>query len=128
MKTSTSVCTLILALGVIVLLTGCLAGGSSHSDITGTYVSSDALAQITPNNTRREFVEATLGQPSSKKKLEDGREIWRYFYTRTKKSNGYVLFVFGGSNTEQRQETTVIQFTPEGVVEKVWQNAAESKF
>ncbi|MBL0869189.1 MAG: outer membrane protein assembly factor BamE [Phycisphaerales bacterium] len=114
------------ALGVacaaIVPLGGCLAGGSSRTVESGTYVHPSTLQSVKVGQSTKDNVLMMLGEPSRKIKTDKGGEIWRYFYTKTKKSNGYVLFVFGGSNSESTTQTTAVRFNSEGVVDEIWRD------
>ncbi len=107
---------------VIVPLGGCLAGGSSRTVESGTYVHPSTLQSVKVGESTKNNVLMMLGEPSRKIKTEKGGEIWRYYYTKTKKSNGYVLFVFGGSNTESTTQTTAVRFNSEGVVDEIWRD------
>lgn len=111
-----------LAGAAIVPLGGCLAGGSSRTVESGTYVHPSTLQSVKVGQSTKNNVLMMLGEPSRKIKTEKGGEIWRYYYTKTKKSNGYVLFVFGGSNTESTTQTTAVRFNSEGVVDEIWRD------
>lgn len=109
--------------GALILpLGGCLAGGSSRTVESGTYVHPSTLQSVKVGQSTKDNVLMMLGEPSRKIKAEKGGEIWRYYYTKTKKSNGYVLFVFGGSNSESTTQTTAVRFNSEGVVEDIWRD------
>lgn len=109
--------------GALILpLGGCLAGGSSRTVESGTYVHPSTLQSVKVGESTKNNVLMMLGEPSRKIKTEKGGEIWRYYYTKTKKSNGYVLFVFGGSNSESTTQTTAVRFNSEGVVDEVWRD------
>jgi outer membrane protein assembly factor BamE (lipoprotein component of BamABCDE complex) len=119
-----------LALAVVVGVTcaamlplgGCLAGGSSRTVESGTYVHPSTLQSVKVGQSTKDNVLMMLGEPSRKIKTDKGGEIWRYYYTKTKKSNGYVLFVFGGSNSESTTQTTAVRFNSEGVVDEIWRD------
>ncbi len=103
------------------VLGGCLAGGSSKTTTTGVYVSPQTLDTIKAGSSTRDDVKAALGAPSWTDKLEGG-EVWRYRYSRVKQSTGYVLFVFGGNDTDEQISTTSVRFNSAGIVEKVWRD------
>ncbi|MBX9737695.1 MAG: outer membrane protein assembly factor BamE [Phycisphaerales bacterium] len=109
------VCVAALGLG------GCLAGGSSKTTSSGVFVSAETLDTIKVGTSTRDDVKAALGVPSNTDKLDSG-EVWRYRYTRVKQSTGYVLFIFGGQNTDEQISTTSVRFNSAGVVEKVWRD------
>lgn len=126
MTRAARLCTL--ALGALTLalpLGGCIVGGSSSTSITGTFVGRETLATIEPGATTREYVLATLGEPTSKRTLSNGEELWRWDYRRVKKSSGYVLVVFGGSSREEVAATTFVHLQGD-LVKRVWQDDAAS--
>ncbi len=109
--------------GALILpLGGCLAGGSSRTVESGTYVHPSTLQSVNVGQSTKDNVLMMLGEPSRKIKTEKGGEIWRYHYAKTKTSKGYVLFVFGGSNSESTTQTTAVRFNSEGVVEDIWRD------
>ncbi|MFO0375909.1 MAG: outer membrane protein assembly factor BamE [bacterium] len=104
---------------------GCIVGGSSSTSITGTFVGRETLATIEPGTSTREYVLATLGEPTSKRTLSGGEELWRWDYRRVKMSSGYVLVVFGGSSREEVAATTFVHLQGDRV-KRVWQDDAAS--
>ena len=103
-------------------LSGCLAGGSSSTTQSGSFVSPATLASIEPGKTTQQWVRAMIGEPSTRI-TENGRETWRYAFTRLTRSDGFVLVIFGGSNSEQISQNTFIEFESE-IVRRVWQDSA----
>jgi hypothetical protein len=106
--------------GCAVVLPGCLISGHSATYLSGTEVSGAALGRVTPGESRKEFVLATFGEPSSKTTLEDGTELWKWQYTKTRSSRGTVLFLFSSSDYHQESSTTFVEFKGE-TVSRVWQ-------
>ena len=110
-------CALLLA--VIGLNAGCLVGGSSEVKREGSYVSDQTLNTIEPGKTGKAWVLATLGEPTSKKEIEPGHELWKYSYKETKEGEGYVLFVFGGSDKSETGGHVFVEFKGD-TVSKSW--------
>ena len=106
-------------LGVAVALPGCLISSRSRETQTGTYVSEATFNQIEPGVTTRQWVLGTLGEPSLKTRLENGEELWKWSYCKTKQSSGSLLFVFGGSSSTSTMGAAYIQFK-DGLVAKSW--------
>ncbi len=98
---------------------GCLFGGGTTIKRTGTDVPRAAFDEIQPGTTTLAWVHATLGEPSAKEKPEPHDEVWRYDYTEHVDSNGYVLFVFGGTNSTETTRKAVVEFK-DGVVVRKW--------
>lgn len=104
-------------------LGGCLIGSGSSDTVTGTFIGRETLAQMKPGETKEDFVVATLGQPSSRSTLSDGSQLWRYNYSRTRRSGGYVFVLLSASSKEQTVATTFVEFR-DGVVARAWQDVS----
>lgn len=111
----------VVAAGTLLALGGCLVGSEKSVSNEGNQVTPATLSQIEPGKTRRDWVVATLGEPTSKAPLEDGGEVWKYTYTRREKSSGFVLFIFAGSTVESKSGSTYVEFDNVGTVRKSWQ-------
>src|SRR5581483_7937534 len=98
---------------------GCLVGSSNQVTRSGNYISDSTFNQIQPGKTSASWVLATLGPPTSKTQVDGGSEVWKYAYTETRDSSGYVFLLFGGND---RQVTTGNAFVEikDGVVVKSW--------
>ena len=99
--------------------TGCLMGGSSHVERSGTYVADATLNKIEPGKTEASWVVATLGQPNEKTQLETGHELWKYSYRETKNSSGFVFLVIGVSDEKVTDGRAFVE-VKDGVVIKAW--------
>jgi outer membrane protein assembly factor BamE (lipoprotein component of BamABCDE complex) len=106
-------------LALIGLNAGCLVGGSSEVKRDGNYVSDQTLNTIEPGKTGKAWVLATLGEPTAKQEIEPGHELWKYSYKETKDSDGYVLFVFGGSGKSVTGGNVFVEFKGD-TVSKSW--------
>ncbi len=100
-------------------LPGCLISSHSGEISTGTKVSSQTFSQIEPGVTTEAWIKGTLGAPTTKTTLEDGSELWKYTYTRTKHSNGSLLFIFKGSSHSSSGGSVYVQLK-DGIVVKHW--------
>jgi len=100
-------------------LAGCLVGSDSHTTQSGKYVSDRTWRQIDEGATSAAWVEATLGEPSERKRMDDGTEIWRWNYTEHKSSSGHIFLLFDGSSSKERQSAAIIELK-DGVVVKKW--------
>src|SRR5437762_8990254 len=99
--------------------TGCLVGGSSEVKRDGNYISETTLNTIEPGKTGKAWVLATLGEPSSKKDIEPGHELWKYSYKETKEGDGYVFLIFAGSDKNVTGGNVFVEFKDD-VVSKSW--------
>jgi hypothetical protein len=105
----------------MLVLPGCLIGGSSETKLSGTYIGPSTFGEIEPGVTTVEWVSAVMGEPTSKAPLEDGAEIWKWMYSRKHSSAGGVFLLFGGSSKSEEQGATFVQLR-NGVVEKAWRD------
>lgn len=101
------------------VLPGCLISSHSNEDFSGSYVSHRTFNQVEPGVTTVSWVKGTMGEPTSKTTLEDGSELWKYAYTKTKNSNGSLLFVFNGSSRSATGGSAYVQIK-DGIVVKHW--------
>jgi hypothetical protein len=109
-------CALVASVGT---LSGCLISSRSRETQSGTFVSETTFNQIQPGVTTKQWVLGTLGEPSLKTPLENGEELWKWSYCKTRESSGSLLFVFGGSSTSSTMGAAYVQFK-DGVVSKSW--------
>ena len=112
----------LLRAAVLVMLgvnAGCLVGGSSEVKREGNYISETTLNTIEPGKTGKAWVLATLGEPSSKKEIEPGHELWKYSYKETKEGDGYVFLIFAGSDKNVSGGNVFVEFKDD-VVTKSW--------
>jgi len=100
-------------------LPGCLINSSNNEHYSGTYVSEATFNRIEPGTTTKQWVLGTLGEPSVKTNLEDGSELWKWQYSKTKQSSGSVLFIFGGSSSSETGGAAYVQMR-DGIVTKAW--------
>ena len=108
-----------LALGALLTLSGCLVSGSANQTRTGKYVGEDTLAKIEPGKTTQGWVVATLGEPSTKNKVDDGSEVWRYDYTELREHHTAVFLLFGGSDKKETCGSVFVELK-NGVVTNKW--------
>lgn len=111
-----SLCAGVLSLAA---LSGCLASGSSSTTVSGRYVGPETMRQIEPGVTTREWVQATLGEPTSRATLADGTEIWKWEHRSVSKSSGSVLLIASGSNRHEQVGAAFVEMK-NGVVTRSW--------
>jgi outer membrane protein assembly factor BamE (lipoprotein component of BamABCDE complex) len=101
-------------------LAGCIV---YSSDVTyggkGKPVSDRTLDQIETGTTTRDWLLATLGEPSDQRKTPDGVEILEYSYSR-KKDNSFVFLPFVIVNDENETRQTVYFEIRRGIVTNFW--------
>ncbi len=104
---------------LLIAAPGCLFGG--HSDVRreGTYVAASTMDQIKPGKTTKSWVRAVVGEPTERIHIDAGQELWKYAYTETKDSSGYVFLIFSGSDSKKTENNVFIEFEGD-VVRKTW--------
>ena len=108
-----SVCLMATAMG------GCLIGSSDTETSTGKEISKATFNKIEPGVTTKQWIEATLGEPTGKSTLDDGTDVWKWSYARVKSSSGSVLFLFGGSSTKATSGSAYVEMK-DGLVTRAW--------
>jgi hypothetical protein len=104
---------------------GCLVHSESRSSISGHYVSSAAFSEIKPGHTTGEWVRATLGEPPSRSRLQDGAEIWKWSYTETRDGEGRIFLLFSGTDHTTTESSAFVE-VKDGVVTNKWRDAHKS--
>lgn len=112
-------------LGVLPL-GGCLI---YHRDVSysgkGKPLSDSTLDQIETGTTTKDWVLATLGEPSNQSTTADGTEILEYCYGKKLDSDFvFIPFVFIDGKNENKQ--TVYFEIRDGVVQNYWQETSKN--
>ena len=103
----------------LILLSGCLVSHTSNQSYSGNYIPENTFDRIEPGKTTSAWVQATLGEPSSKDKVDGDTEVWKYSYTEKKESSGAIFLIFGGCDKKEQQHVAYVEMT-NGVVSKKW--------
>jgi len=103
----------------LALLSGCLVAATSQTSHDGLFVADGTLARIEKGKTSRDWVLATIGQPSSKSTTSDGGEIWKYTYTTHTNSDTTIFLLFAGTSSDDATQTAYIEFK-DAVVTNWW--------
>jgi outer membrane protein assembly factor BamE (lipoprotein component of BamABCDE complex) len=105
---------------------GCLvySNDSRYGD-KGKPPTARTLDQVQSGTTTKDWVLATLGEPSHESTTKDGTEVLEYQYSR-KKDNQFILcpFVFIDDDGEERQ--TLYFEIEDGVVTKFWKETSKT--
>jgi hypothetical protein len=105
----------------LALLPGCLVSGSSNTKVTGEYIGPSTFNEIEPGVTKLDWVQAVMGEPTSRSCLDDGTQIWKWSYHRKHSSSGGVFLLVGGSSKEETMGATYIQLKDDVVI-KAWRD------
>ncbi len=111
--------TVLLSMVLMMGSSGCLFGGHSKVHREGNYVAATTLGQIQPGKTDRAWVQAVIGEPTERVIVQPGHEIWKYAYSETKDSSGYVFLIFGASDKKVTDSNVFIEFEGQ-IVTRTW--------
>jgi outer membrane protein assembly factor BamE (lipoprotein component of BamABCDE complex) len=100
-------------------LSGCLISHTSDQSVSGNYVPPSTFDQIERGKTTAGWVKATLGEPSTREKVENGTEVWKYSYTERTNSSGAIFLIFGGSDRKEKQRVAYVEMK-DGIVTNKW--------
>jgi outer membrane protein assembly factor BamE (lipoprotein component of BamABCDE complex) len=95
-----------------------LFGGETESDVHGTYVGPETIAQVQPGKDEA-YVRALIGAPDSVHALADGTELWKWSYLERKESSTSIIFVFGSRTETETRSTAYVEFK-DGLVQRAW--------
>ena len=103
---------------LLIVLSGCLISGDTTEKRTGNYVAESIFSKIEPGKTTAGWVQATLGDPTSKSSTGDS-EVWKYTYTQKTDNSGAVFLIFGGHNSSETTGTAFVEIK-DGIVTSKW--------
>lgn len=103
----------------LIFLGGCLVSHTSNQKVTGNFIPTNTFDRIEPGKTTATWVQATLGEPSSKDKVDGTTEVWKYSYTEQKESSGAIFLIFGGSDKKEEQHVAYVEMK-NGIVTNKW--------
>ena len=116
----------ILLLASILPLAGCLvySDDSRYGD-KGKPPTAHTLHQIHSGTTTKDWVLATLGEPSRQSTTKEGGELLEYQYSR-KKDNQFILCPFVFINDEGEEKQTLYFEIEDGVVTNFWKETSKT--
>ena len=116
----------VLLLASILPLAGCIvySGDTRYGD-KGKAPTDRTLDQIQTGTTTRDWVLATLGEPSRQSTTKEGVEVLEYEYSR-KKDNSFVFCPFVFINDEGEEKQTLYFEVANGVVTKFWKETSKT--
>lgn len=112
--------TLVLLVLATFLCGGCIINTGSRVEQSGRQISTQTLEQIQAGR-KMDFVQAVLGEPTTRSTLAGGTEIWKYQYREKRTRSGTVLFLFSGDNTTVIEHACYVEFQ-DGAVTRSWQD------
>jgi outer membrane protein assembly factor BamE (lipoprotein component of BamABCDE complex) len=115
----------LLLLASILPVTGCVVyrNDVKYGD-KGKAPTAQTLDQIQAGTTTKDWVLATLGEPSRQSTIQEGTEVLEYQYSR-KKDNQFVVCPFVFINDEGEDKQTLYFEIANGVVTKFWRETSK---
>jgi len=98
----------------------CLVMSSEKTEVEGTRVSEETLAQIGPGASE-DLVTALLGEPTTREDLSDGTSLLKWHYKKTTRKGGAVLILFASSKKTE-ESGTIYVILEDGKVKRVWRD------
>ena len=108
-------------ISLLLLTAGCLVSSTSHEKVSGNYVPENTFDRIRPGETTSSWVKATLGEPSTKEKVDESNEVLKDSYTEVREGSGAIFLIFGGSDKKERQRSAYVEFK-DGIVKSKWRS------
>lgn len=91
----------------------------------GAMVSQKTLDQIEPGKTSKVKLLALLGEPTRKKELSDGSELYTYSYSYVKKTiNDVAVFLVLGMHEDDEKHDSLYFEIEDDVVRKFWRDSS----
>jgi len=98
---------------------GCLVSKGSSMSEEGVKVSQPTLAQVEIGKTTESWLVATVGEPTSRRKVDEHVQVLRYDYKQRKNSGGYVFLIYAGGEREEKTSSAIFEVT-DGVITRYW--------
>ncbi|MEM9157814.1 MAG: hypothetical protein AAGB46_02100 [Verrucomicrobiota bacterium] len=114
--------TLAIALITLVAIasTGCVVIQSdSKTRVYGKEVSDEILSRIEIGNTSKDWILATLGEPSHHSRLDESAEILKYTSKSVKTSQAGLLFILNAKSLSEKKQTVFFEFQ-DGFLTNYW--------
>ncbi len=125
-KRQISRCVGILIVLSILPLAGCVVySGDVKYGEKGKAPTARTLDRVEPGTTTKDWVVATLGDPSRQSTTKDGTELLEYQYSR-RKDNSFVFCPFVFINDEGEDKQTLYFEIENGVVKNFWKETSKS--
>lgn len=104
---------------MLLFTSGCLISKSHSVHESGAKVSGPTLAQIKPSETTEAWLLAAVGDPTSRRDVDDHTHLLRYEHTVTTKKGGAIFLLYAGGESEQRKSSVIFEIT-DGIVTRYW--------
>ena len=113
-------------LGLLLIGSGCSV---IHSHTTtkhyGKQISDETLARIEVGRTTLDWLVATLGEPTSRREVDDATTILKYASKRISNSSATLLFVFDTSSKSEEKKILFFEFH-DGILHSYWEETHSS--
>ncbi len=100
-----------------VSLAGCVIVTDSNTTTSGRKIDASVFDQVELGKSK-DFVLNLLGEPSEKRKLDNGAEQWTWRYTVRHESSGGFIVLLASHTSNTTTQTHIVEFK-DGVVTRV---------
>ena len=110
-------------LGVILLTcfvaSGCVVSSDTTSHESGKKLKDSTLKQLEPGKTTKEWTISVLGTPSSRNKLDNGTEVFKYEYSKTVDEE-FAIFLLWASDSEKKTSQSICLEFKDNILTRYW--------
>ena len=90
---------------------------------SGVYVSENLLKRVELKETRADWLLAVFGEPTSRTKLDDDSQIWKWAYVPVEQETSlFTVFSSGGKDEPKIQTATTFVHLRDGVAVEKWRD------
>ena len=101
------------------MISGCIVCSETTNQESGKKVKGSVLKQLEPGETTKEWTLSALGPPSSRNKLDDGTEIFKYEHSKTV-CKEFSIFLLLDSESEKKTNQSVCLEFKDDTLTKYW--------
>ena len=113
----------IMGLGIMFLMclvtSGCVVCSDTTSQESGKKLENSTLKQLEPGQTTKDWAMSVLGTPSSRNKLDNGIEVWKYEYSKTINKE-FAVFLLLASDSEKKVSQSVCLEFKDNILTRYW--------
>lgn len=105
--------------GCCFFISGCLISKANSTREQGVKVSQSTLNQVKPGETTESWLIATLGEPTSRRTVDEQTSVLRYDHKVVTSKGGAIFLIFSGAEKHEKTKTVLFE-TKDGVVSRYW--------
>ncbi len=110
-------------LGIVILMclviSGCLVVSDTSRHVSGKKIKESTLKQLEPGKTTKEWTISVLGTPTSRNKLDNGIEVFKYEYTETVNEEAAVFLLVASDSEKKTSQSVILEFK-DNILTRYW--------